>query len=163
MLALHDKMHIIGFEECYLSKIPDPIFYKSNGEIVWFYQPDLMMRREYIRISGSIGFALIGKLLNENISIIDALDPMGGWMISIRLENFLPVMKSGLIENSSLEQLPKFVEALSLCMSENIPLYIDDIKIMLAKEGSWLSIMTANQRGGADSYPFSKAIAALGE
>ena len=163
MLALHAQMHSIGFEECQISEIPDPILYKRIGEILWLYQPDIMLRGGYIRISGSIGFSFIGKFLNEDVSIIDALNPMGGWMISIRLENFLSVMKSGVIESDRLDELPQFIESLYCCMSENLPLSIDEIKKMLANEASWLSIMIANQRSFSDNYPFRKTIASLDE
>ena len=134
------------------------IFYNDSTELIRFYHPDVMIRRSYTRLSGSIGFAVRPSALVTDCAINDALDPASGRMVSVRLENFIEIMKAGLVSSADMIEIGDFVNALLKCISNNVPSDKYEARNMLVREGNWVHTILRYSSSSTSGFPYEKLI-----
>jgi len=91
-------------------------------------------------------------------AINDALDPASGRMVSVRLENFIEIMKAGLVSSADMIEIGDFVNALLKCISNNVPSDKYEARNMLVREGNWVHTILRYSSSSTSGFPYEKLI-----
>lgn len=127
-----------------------PIYYRKCAQIAQFYQPDVMLRKGYARISGSIGFCIISSDLNDGLAINEALNPKNGCMASLRIENFKDISNNNSIDTEDYSTIKLIIDKIISSIDEEIPSTLAQAIEKFWSKSSWVYLLLGQENNGFD-------------
>ena len=134
-----------GFSCHYSNNGEYRIYYANASPILKIYFPDEMARGKNIRLSGSIGFAVVDQHLNGGHDLDAIFDPKNELMFLIRLENYLDLIKLGYLHKEDFSGLIEFLNSLISRISDIVPDNFEEIGLLYKNENSWLYKITRGE------------------